>query len=80
VELVFCVDIVFCWSTATSGSRDGVFAIVPLIRQAHEVVDGPWLAASKLFLEIASEEAVAKGVDGPFGRDIFRRVPEADPP
>jgi hypothetical protein len=51
----------------TSGSRDGVFAIGPLIRQAHEVVDGPWLAASELLLEITLEEAVAKCVDGPFG-------------
>jgi hypothetical protein len=63
-----------------SGGRNGFFAIGPFIRQAHEVVDCPWLAVSKLFLEIVSEEAVAKGVDGPFGRDIFRRVPEADPP
>jgi hypothetical protein len=61
------------------GCCDGVFAIGPLIRQAHEMVDGLWLAASKLFFEVAPKEAVSKGIDGPFGRDIFRRVAEADP-
>jgi hypothetical protein len=67
VELVFRIDIAFCRSTAASGSREGVFVVGPFIRQAHEVIDGPWLAASELFLEIALEEAVVKGIDGPFG-------------
>jgi hypothetical protein len=43
------------------------------------VVDGLWLAASKLLLEFASEETVSKGVDGSFERNIFRHVVEADP-
>ena len=62
-----------------SGCCDGVFAIGPLVRQAHEVIDSLRLAAPKLFLEVASKEAVSKGIDGPFGRDVFRRVADADP-
>jgi hypothetical protein len=43
------------------------------------VIDGLWLATPKFLLEVASEETVLKGVDGPFGRNIFRRIAEADP-
>jgi hypothetical protein len=43
------------------------------------VVDGLWLAALEFLLEVASEETVPEGVDGPFGRNIFYHVAEADP-
>jgi hypothetical protein len=44
------------------------------------MVDGLRLAAPELFLEIASKEAVSKGIDGPLRRDLLCRVTEADPP
>jgi hypothetical protein len=63
----------------SSRSCDGVFAVGPFIHQAHEVVDGLRLVASKLLLEVASEETVLNGIDGSFERNIFHHVAEADP-
>jgi hypothetical protein len=58
---------------------DGIFSISPLLRQAHEVADGLWLAAFVLLLEVASDKTVPKGIDGSFGRNIFCCVAEGDP-
>jgi hypothetical protein len=44
------------------------------------MVDGLRLAAPELPLEVASKEAVSKGIDGPLRRDVLCRVMEADPP
>jgi hypothetical protein len=43
------------------------------------MVDGLWLAAPQLLLEVASDETVPKGVDGSLERNIFCRVAETDP-
>jgi hypothetical protein len=43
------------------------------------MVDGFWLAAPQLLLEVASDETIPKGVDGSLGQNIFRRIVEADP-
>jgi hypothetical protein len=40
------------------------------------MVDGFRLATPQLLLEVASDETIPKGVDGSFGRNIFRRVAE----
>jgi hypothetical protein len=79
MELVFSVDVALRRPMMASRRCDGVFAICPFVRQAHEVIDGLWLAATELLLEVASEETVLKGVDGSFGRNILRRVAEAGP-
>jgi hypothetical protein len=42
------------------------------------MVDGFWLAAPQLLLEVASDETIPKGVDGSLGRNIFHRIAEAD--
>jgi hypothetical protein len=42
------------------------------------MVDGLQLAAPQLLLEVASDETVPKSIDGSLGRNIFRRVVEAD--
>jgi hypothetical protein len=55
----------------TLGVCDGIFSVSPLICQAHEMVDGLWLALSQLFPKVPPDEAVLKSVDGPFGRDIL---------
>jgi hypothetical protein len=43
------------------------------------MVDGLWLAASQLLLEVMLDETIPKGVDGSLRRNIFRRVAETDP-
>jgi hypothetical protein len=43
------------------------------------MVDGFWLAAFELLLEVASDKPIPKSVDGSLGRNIFRRVAEANP-
>jgi hypothetical protein len=43
------------------------------------MVNGFRLIAPQLLLEVASDEAIPEGVDGSFGRNIFRRIAEADP-
>jgi hypothetical protein len=43
------------------------------------MVDGFRLAASELLLEVALDKPVPKSIDGSLGRNIFRRVAEANP-
>jgi hypothetical protein len=43
------------------------------------MVDSLWLAAPDLLFEVASDETVPKGIDGPLGQNIFRYVAETDP-
>jgi hypothetical protein len=43
------------------------------------MVDGFRLAAPQLFLEVASDETILKGVDGSLGQNIFCRIAKADP-
>jgi hypothetical protein len=44
------------------------------------MVDALRLAMSELLLEVALNKPVLKSVDGAYGRNIFRRVAEANPP
>jgi hypothetical protein len=43
------------------------------------MVDGFWLTALQLLLEVVSDEAIPEGVDSSFGQNIFRCIAEADP-
>jgi hypothetical protein len=67
VELIFWVDVVVYGSATTPRDCDRIFPVSPLICQAHEVVDGFWLASSQLFPEVTPDEAIPESVDGPFG-------------
>jgi hypothetical protein len=43
------------------------------------MVDSFRLTVPQLLLEVTSDEAIPEGIDGSFGRNIFRRIAEADP-
>jgi hypothetical protein len=74
VKLILRVDFAIWRAVTTPRVCDRIFSVSPLIRKAHEVVDGFGLASSQLLPEVPPDEAVSKSIDGSFGRDVLRSV------